>query len=224
MFDSVKLFNERLKEYILLINRYLRYIFNGHFAIAILFGIVTLAIYYQKWLANLSPDFPAGIVIAIVFGVVVFYNPIQTFLKEPDKVFLIAKENEMGSYFRRSLVYNYLVQLYLVILAIAVMTPLISAAFPAKNKWDYIYLFSLLFILKAWNLLSHWWMLSVTNTVILYLDKILRFFMSVIFFYFFIVVNYLFVVILFVFLLFFLFCLDFMIFFYCHLFLFFYCR
>ncbi len=201
MFNSSHLFKQRLKEHILLINRYLRYIFNGHFMIAVLFGIITLAIYYQKWLTNLSPTFPAAIVVAVVFGVTVFYNPIQTFLKEPDKVFLIVKEIKLGNYFWRALFYNFFVQMYVVILAIAVTTPLLMVAFPMKDKWDYIFLYGLLIILKGWNLLSQWWMLNIQHKMILYIDKILRIFMSIIFFYFFILESFLFVTIIFVFML-----------------------
>ena len=59
MFNPVELFKQRLSEHIKLLNRYLRYIFNGHFMIALLFIIITLAIYYQQWLENVKEDFPA---------------------------------------------------------------------------------------------------------------------------------------------------------------------
>src|SRR5690625_4195487 len=83
MFNATDLFKSRLKEHITLLTRYLRYIFNGHFTIAIFFAIITLAVYYQKALENVHPNFPAAFIVAIVLGFVVLYNPIQTFLKEP---------------------------------------------------------------------------------------------------------------------------------------------
>src|SRR5699024_4738475 len=112
MFNVKSLFNERLKQHIKLLNRYLRYIFNGHFMIAVLFAIVTLAIFYQQWLETLSPEFRADLLIAFVLSIIIVYNPIQTFLKEADKVFLLVQEKQMSGYFKRARLYNYIMQLY----------------------------------------------------------------------------------------------------------------
>lgn len=185
MFNALDVFKSRLKEHITLISRYLRYIFNGHFMIAIFFAIITLAVYYQKALENLPPNFPAAFIIAIVLGIVVLYNPIQTFLKEPDKVFLLVKEEKMHAYFRYAIVYNYIVQLYVVFLTMAAITPLLTVAFPLKGIIDYLLIFVIVLILKGWNLLYNWWMLSsITNKNILFLDKLIRFFICSSFFYF----------------------------------------
>src|SRR5699024_2111484 len=102
-FDAKALFKQRLIDHIKLLNRYLRYIFNGHFMIALLFIIITLAVYYQQWLETINEQFPASIVMAIILGVVVSYNPIQSFLKDPDRVFLIVKEQAMHQYFQYAL-------------------------------------------------------------------------------------------------------------------------
>src|SRR5690625_5762447 len=160
MFNATDLFKSRLKEHITLLSRYLRYIFNGHFTIAIFFAIITLAVYYQKALENLHLNFPSAFSVAIVLGIVVLYNPIQTFLKEPDKVFLLVKEEKMQSYFRSAILYNYVVQLYIVFLTIAVITPLLTAAFPLKNIVDFMFLFAIVLILKGWNLINIRWLLS----------------------------------------------------------------
>src|SRR5699024_11683221 len=98
MFNAQKLFHERLSYYIKEVSRYIKYIVNGHMAVAMIFLIVALAIYYQQWLEQLSDQFPATIVIALVFGFCAMYNPIQTLLKEPDLVFLIPAEQKMTPY------------------------------------------------------------------------------------------------------------------------------
>src|SRR5699024_3340663 len=95
MFDAKQLFKERLSEHLQRLNRHLRYIFNGHFMIALMFIIVALAVYYQQALENIPSWFPGGFVIAAVLGIAVSYNPLQTFLKAPDQVFLMVKEVEM---------------------------------------------------------------------------------------------------------------------------------
>lgn len=160
MFDSSNLFKERFKNHLALLNRYLRYIFNGHFMIALLFIIVTMAVFYQAWLETLSPSFPAAMIVSLLFTIVIMYNPLQLFLQEPDKVFLIVKENYMKKYFTYSLVYNYVIQLYIVIFVIAGLTPLINTAFPAMETIHYILLYSWVFIAKAAMMLTHFWQLN----------------------------------------------------------------
>lgn len=184
MFNPVELFKQRLSGHIKLLNRYLRYIFNGHFMIALLFIIITLAIYYQQWLENVNEDFPAALVIALVLGFVVSYNPIQMFLKQPDKVFLIVREEQMHQYFRLTLVYNYVVQLYLVLIAMAAVMPLYGQVYSSRGKQDYFFLFVIILVVKAWNLISNWYMLKIRNVNIRILDKILRTILSIALFYF----------------------------------------
>ena len=190
MFNPNELFKQRLSEHIKLLNRYLRYIFNGHFMIALLFIIITLAVYYQRWLENINENFPAAFVIALVLGFVVSYNPIQMFLKEPDKVFLIVKEEQMQPYFRLTLVYNYVVQLYLVLIAMAAVMPLYGQVYPSRGKQDYLLIFVIILVVKAWNLISNWYMLKIRNVKIRVFDKLIRTLLSIGLFYFFLVEQF----------------------------------
>jgi len=184
MFNASDLFKDRLKEHLKLLNRYLRYIFNGHFMIAFLFIIITISIYYQQWLAQMSPSFPAVFVMAVVFGVVASYNPIQSFLKIPDKVFLIVKEEQLHPYFRWSLVYNYIFQLYMVIIASAAIGPMFEQVFPQKSLKDYFVLILILLLVKGWNMTTNWYMFKVQHKTIRTLDKLIRTILSIAIFYF----------------------------------------
>lgn len=186
MFKATDLFKERLGEHIKLLNRYLRYIFNGHFMIALMFIIIALSVYYQKWLEDIPNHFPGGLVIAFVLGVVASYNPIQTFLKEPDKVFLIVKEAEMHQYFRLALVYNFAFQLYLVIIALAASGPLYGTMYPDAGRYEFILLIIIVLILKGWNMAVNWMMFKVRNPFMIRLDKVLRTLISISLLYFFI--------------------------------------
>src|SRR5699024_549117 len=118
MFDAKDLFKERLVNHMHLLNRYLRYLFNGHFMIAVLFLIITLSIYYRPWLGSVSRRRPSCAVSAISLGFVGSYNPMQYFFREPDPVFVMVKEREVDKYFRYALTYNYFVQLYLVVVSL----------------------------------------------------------------------------------------------------------
>src|SRR5699024_10293583 len=165
-------------------NRYLRYLFNGHFMIAVLFLIITLSIYYQHWLETVSPNFPSSAVIAIILGFVVSYNPMQYFLREPDQVFLMVKEREMDKYFRYALTYNYFVQLYLVVVSLAVIGPLYSKMYQSNSKTDFLLIIALMLVLKGWNLWMNWVMFRIRNQKVTWLDKLLRTLLSIGIFYF----------------------------------------
>lgn len=183
MFNATDLFKERLQEHIKLLNRYLRYIFNGHFMIALLFIIITISIYYQQWLEQLSPNFPAAFVLAVFFGFVVSYNPIQSFLKEPDKVFLIVKEEQMQTYFKWSLIYNYVFQLYIVFIVSAALAPMFMQVYPHKTTKDYLLIVFIALLLKGWNLTTNWQMFKIEHTTIRLFDKVIRTFLSIAIFY-----------------------------------------
>lgn len=184
MFDSKALFKERLSAYGKLLNRYLRYLFNGHFMIAVLFLIITLAIYYQQWLKSVGDEFPASIVIALILGFAVSYNPIQSFLKEPDKVFLMVKERELYRYFRYTLLYNYVVQLYIVAIALAVIGPLYLHMYPHNGKLVFVLIVLLMLVLKGWNFIMNWFMFRIRNRKTVIGDKVFRTLFSIGIFYF----------------------------------------
>src|SRR5690625_3284179 len=184
MFNSNQLFKDRLQEHMMLLNRYLRYIFNGHFMIALLFMIITVAIYYQQWLEQLSPSFPATIVLALMFGIVASYNPIQTFLKEPDKVFLLVKEEQMQPYFHRGLLYNFIFQLYIVLIISAAAAPLFMQVFSNKTMKDFLVLVVILLLLKGWNMLTNWYMFKIQHIGIRRLDRLIRSLITIMIFYF----------------------------------------
>src|SRR5699024_6819284 len=131
-FSASTLFKDRLSVHIKELSRYLRYILNGHTAIALVFSISVLAVYYQQWLAQLSPNFPAAIIIAVLFGLLASFTPVNTLLKEPDLVFITVSEHKMSAYFRNALTYNYVVQLYIVFLVVAALGPLYFHAFPNR--------------------------------------------------------------------------------------------
>src|SRR5690625_7571823 len=99
MFDAIKVFKARLDVHIKETSRYLKYIFNGHIAVAMFFLIAALAYYYQQFLAQLPKDFPSAIIIGIVFGLVLTYALVRTFFLYPDLVFLMLAEIDIDKLF-----------------------------------------------------------------------------------------------------------------------------
>lgn len=192
MFNSTTLFRERLSAHVKELSRYLRYILNGHTAIAMVFLISVLAVYYQQWLAQLSPSFPAPAIIAVLFGLLASFTPINTLLKEPDLVFITVSEKKMLSYFRSSLIYSFIVQLYLVFLVVAALGPLYFHAFPERSGRVYLFTLLILLIIKVWNLIIYWLMLKVRHTPTRIIHHIIRSLLTIGLFYYLIIANYIF--------------------------------
>ncbi|HEX6593594.1 MAG TPA: ABC transporter permease [Bacillota bacterium] len=184
MFDAYALFKKRLLTHIQESKRYLQYILNGHTAIAIFFFLTVLAIYYQRWLAQIPEHFPGAVVMSIIFGFVVSNSPVRTFLKEPDLVFLTMTEHRMQPYFRSALLYSFVSQLYIVVLAVAVMGPLYFTIYPDRSGSTYLLTALVVLIFKAWNLLANWWMLKIRDKRIRYTDQMIRFIIPIVVFYF----------------------------------------
>ncbi|MBU5468355.1 ABC transporter permease [Virgibacillus sp. MSJ-26] len=186
MFNSHTFYKKRLSEHLKETSRYLRYMLNEHISIAMLFLISALAFYYQQWLAQLPENFPTALIIGIAFGLVVSYSPVRTLLKEPDLVFLIVAEDKMSAYFRNTLIYSFVIQLYIVFIVAAALGPLYLATYPERSGKMYLYTIVALLIFKAWNLLANWWMLKVRDDSLRHVDLALRVSLNCAAFYFFV--------------------------------------
>ncbi|RYG72850.1 ABC transporter permease [Lentibacillus lipolyticus] len=184
MFDAHDFFKQRFAAHLKETSRYLRYIFNGHIAVAMFFFISAAAYFYRGWLADLPEHFPTAVVIGGVFGLLVSYSPVRTLLKEPDLVFLIAAEHKLGPYFRNALVYSFVVQLYLLLLAGAVFGPLYFATYPDRAGNVYLWTLFVLLIFKGWNLIANWWMLKIREPGVRQIDQAVRLLLNVAVFYF----------------------------------------
>lgn len=184
MFDAHDFFKQRFAAHMKETSRYFRYIFNGHIAFAMLFFISAGAYYYQQWLAELPDNFPTALIIGITFGLLVSYSPARTLLKEPDLVFLIAAENKMVPYFRDALIYSFVVQLYVLLLAGAAFGPLYFESYPDRPGDIYLLTLLVVLIFKAGNLIANWWMLKIRDPVIRQIDQSLRVLLNLAVFYF----------------------------------------
>lgn len=186
MFNAKELFTTRFQAHIKETIRYLQYIFSGHIAVALIFLVGAGAFYYQQILERLPDNFPTSIVVAFMFALVVIHTPIQTLLKEADLVFLLPAELKMKNYFAYTLIYSYVIQLYIVLVVLAVLAPLYFASYPNQTGRTYLLLAFLLVFLKGWNLMASWWLLKVRDKSTRVIDKGFRFLLQFFIFYFFI--------------------------------------
>lgn len=184
MFDAKVLFKERLSVYIAETSRYLKYIFNGHIAVAMFFLVSAIAVYYQQWLTTLPKDFPSAWIIAILFGLVASITPVKTLLVEADLVFLIPAEHKLKPYFRNALVFSYIHHLLLSLFVIAAISPLYFHTYAGRGGKVYLLTVIILLVFKAWNLVATWSMLKLRNKNIRLLDQFIRFGLSFVAFFF----------------------------------------
>ncbi|WP_102347449.1 ABC transporter permease [Bacillus sp. Marseille-P3661] len=183
MIDVMDLWKKRFQLFVKDTQRYLKLIFNDHFKFVILFAVGGGAFYYQQWLETLPQAFPAAWVIAIIVGFVLTQSPIQTFLKEADLVFLLPIETKLKPYLRKSISVSYLVQCYLLILVIAVLTPLYLHQQGSTFSKLLVITFVLL-IVKAINIMLKWYNQFYTDFRTKFTDQVLRMAINILLTYF----------------------------------------
>lgn len=184
MINAKEFWTKRFSEHMKETSRYLKYIFNGHIAVAMLFFISALAYYYQQWLQELPDGFPTAWIIAFAFGFMASYSPVRTLLQEPDLVFLLPAEYQLDDYFRRCLYYSFIVQLYVIFLISAALGPLYFASYPELGTQYYLMMIGVVLVIKVWNMMSNWWMLKERNPRSRLLDQLVKMIINVTIFFF----------------------------------------
>ena len=155
MFDEKLLWKERFGRTSKELSRYLRYIFNGHLVIVFVFLIGTAAYYYQDWLKTLPETFPSAIIMSICMAFLVTYSPIYTFMSEADRIFLLPLETKLGGYFRKSFLISFSMQVYLLLIGLAVFMPMYAAVNQGNFKSFFPFLIAILMV-KILNLFIRW--------------------------------------------------------------------
>ncbi|MFK9094709.1 ABC transporter permease [Bacillus salipaludis] len=177
MFDEKKLWKDRAGGRMKDLGRYLRYIFNGHLVIVLLFLIGTAAVYYQKWLETLSPNFPAELILAVIIGIFVTYSPVYNFLLEADRVFLLPLEDQLKGYFLRSGIASFVFQGYILLMVLAVLMPM-YAHVNDNGFSSFIPFLVVLLIVKVWNLAVTWKIHYYVESSVHKSDMVVRYFIN----------------------------------------------
>jgi ABC-2 type transport system permease protein len=180
MFDDKKLWKERAGRRVKDLGSYLRYIFNGHLVIVMLFLIGTAAFYYQEWIKTLSSGFPSELIMAVVLGIFLTLSPVYNLLLEADQVFLLPLEIRLRGYFWRSGVISFIFQGYILLIVLAMLMPIYAHVNKAGYQVFLPFLIAL-FIIKVWNLAVSWriqYFYSVNMT-----DGMIRYILNIAFVY-----------------------------------------
>ena len=119
-----ELWGTRFVYYINELQKYLKYIISGHIAIVIVFAIGAAGYTYSEWLKEVSPDFPAALLAAIIIAAALTFSSPVTLLKPADTVYFLPLETKLHQYFKQSLrwsnyIHNFLYQLFCILLRFA---------------------------------------------------------------------------------------------------------
>jgi ABC-2 type transport system permease protein len=142
-------------------SRYSKYIFNDHFVLVLLFLMGALAYQYSEFVKTITPDFLLGkLLIVILFSGSIFIGKLATFLEPADQVFLLAKEKEWGSYFRKAKKYSLILPSVLLFFLAAAAMPMLFAG-RTIGAIDFLPIYATLILLKSIHLDLQEWGLKI---------------------------------------------------------------
>lgn len=183
MNELQRIWGKRFHHYMREVQRYMQYIFTGHLAIVLVFAIGAAGYAYSEWLKEVSSDFPASILTAIVIGGALTFSPPTTLLKPADLVFFLPFEKDLPHYMKRSLRWSNFSQMPLPFVLYIVALPLLSAT-NTDSKVVLIWLAVFIIVLK-WSFIEtefavHW----ATSGQGVWRDRFIRFMIAASFIYF----------------------------------------
>lgn len=155
MYTIQDLWSKRVKEYWNMAIRYLRLIGNSGFLFTIYLAIIVGSYYYSELLKWLPTWFPATLFLAVITALLLTKSPIRTFVKQGDLVFLSPVEGRLSQYFRASFYYSFVLQSFVIVLVIVLLTPLYRH-FIVDDAHTLVFVLLILFVSKAWNLMAQW--------------------------------------------------------------------
>lgn len=180
MFNDRKLWKDRAGRRVKDLGSYLRYIFNSHLVLVLLFLMGAGAYYYQNWIKTIPSGFPAEIIMATLIGILLTYSPIYNFLLEADQIFLLPLETKLKGYFLRSGVVSLVFQGYVLLVVLAVLMPM-YAHISSDGFHSFLPFFIVILVIKAWNLAISWRIHYYVQASVILSDMIVRYFTNLAF-------------------------------------------
>ncbi|MDN4462377.1 ABC transporter permease [Fructilactobacillus sanfranciscensis] len=149
-------FKHRLGLHFKEMTRYLKYVFNDFFVIALMFFIGALGLVYSNFLKEVVGGlWWEKVVIILVLVIALQICGMATLIKQPDKVFIAPKEYEFGLYLKSSFYYSLTLAFLFEALVVFILMPFVSISLH-WNGIQIIELFCLILILK-WLILKNNW-------------------------------------------------------------------
>lgn len=181
--NSQQFWKQRFIEFSKEMQKYLRYIFNGHLVFVMILALGGGAYYYSNWVKTLQSDFPVAAIMAVVLALLITRSPIHTFLTEADTVFILPLETRLKGYFTRSIVLSWIMQGYLLLFVLASFMPM-YAKVTGANLNEFIGVLVLILIMKYMNLFISWYVLKYQEVSTSRIDLGIRFVLNIVLLYF----------------------------------------
>jgi ABC-2 type transport system permease protein len=134
---------------------YWQYAARSNFIGFLLFLVIVSSYYYAKTLQRLPTNYPYIWIAALVLVPLLVLSPIRTLLREPDRMFLLRVELQMGAYFRGGFLYSFFIQSFFSFLALAGLWPLYRHC-EGNQSQSFLLILGFLLMIKAANLLASW--------------------------------------------------------------------
>ncbi|WP_430610314.1 ABC transporter permease [Enterococcus sp. DIV0876] len=145
-------FSQRLQRHQKHMMRYLRYVFNDHFALICTFLVGGLGLYYSELLKTLPQPFRLGGWIVLLLWVSVLpIGRLATLTKPADLIFLLAKESQMTAYLKRALRYSLWLPFGVLFLVVGASMPLIVVSVAVPFSYFPLYVL-MMWLLKTSDL------------------------------------------------------------------------
>ncbi|WP_242141870.1 MULTISPECIES: ABC transporter permease [unclassified Bacillus cereus group] len=148
------LWSSRFQQHIQNIITYFARMINGLLYSFIFISCVG-AYYYAQFLKTSPSKGLSFILITAVLTFMITRCPIRTLIQRPDAVYLLALEEKLTSYFKKALLYNYIIQLFPLLFTFLILVPLAMQSLQLTVPF-LCTIFIVLMITKAWNMYIHW--------------------------------------------------------------------
>ncbi|PWA11799.1 hypothetical protein DCC39_09165 [Pueribacillus theae] len=162
MMDAGKLWYERFQAFLNLFLRYMRLIGNSGLLFSVLFLIIFGSYYYSLLIKQIPNSFPVMLFISMVMAFLLVRGKIRTFLKRADLVFLISAEERMKAYFTPAIIYNIVMQMFIILIGAIVLAPLYAVR-ANDLTYPYLLLIILFLLIKIWNVIVYWFALKLPS-------------------------------------------------------------
>ncbi|XQY92675.1 ABC transporter permease [Metabacillus sp. HB246100] len=168
-----EIWKTRINHHINETRSYLKYMLNDHLLFVFIFLAAGGALTYSRWLQSVSTDFPAVLIMTIVFTLILITSSVRTLLKDADIMFLLPMEHKMESYFKKAMFYSFISQSGIIAVTLILFTPLYGKV---MNSTGVTLLISLLLLLlmKYWNVRVSWKIDYFTEKTVKVNDLIVR--------------------------------------------------
>ncbi len=121
-----QVWSKRFNHYLSEVQKYMRFVFTGHLALVLVFVTGAVGYQYSEWLKVVDRSFPAEWLVAIIVGIMLAFSRPTTLLREPDQVYLLPLETQMGYYFKKALDWTFWSQVGIVSVLYIVGIPLLN--------------------------------------------------------------------------------------------------